>query len=146
MTDWATRPQRIVVAAFLHHQGEILLASRAATKAIAPGVFHLPGGHVEFGEHPAEALKRELNEELAVSTEVGDPIWVFHYMWGTDHTVGIVFSVRLLSAREQIRWQTDDLEECMWVPESNLRDYLLVDDHNLQASKAGFNRLRADNL
>ena len=35
-------------AAFLHDRGEVLLAKRAASKAIAPGKYHLPGGHVEF--------------------------------------------------------------------------------------------------
>jgi 8-oxo-dGTP diphosphatase len=36
----------------------------------------LPGGHVDPGEHCVEALKREIEEELAASCEVGDLLFV----------------------------------------------------------------------
>src|SRR4051794_40893959 len=42
--------QRIVVAGFILDHGQVLLAKRATTKTLAPGKYHLPGGHVEFGE------------------------------------------------------------------------------------------------
>lgn len=142
MTAWETRPQRVVVAAFLHDAGEVLLAKRPSTKAIAPGKFHLPGGHVEFGEHPADALARELREELAVEVRVGQPIWVFSYVWNTDHTVGVVYRVELLAERGQLRWDPSDLEVCVWVPESRLGEYLPPDDHNFLAAVAGFELLK----
>lgn len=142
MTDWETRPQRVVVAAFLHDAGEVLLAKRPGTKAIAPGKYHLPGGHVEFGEHPADALARELHEELAVAVRVGSPVWVFAYVWGTAHTVGVVYATELLADRRHLRWDPADLEECVWVPEPRLGEYLASDDYNLLAAAAGFERLR----
>jgi 8-oxo-dGTP diphosphatase len=142
MTDWESRPQRVVVAAFLHDGDEVLLARRPATKAIAPGRFHLPGGHVEFGEHPALALARELREELAVAVRVAEPLWVFSYLWGQHHTVGVVYRVELKGTREELRWDANDLEECIWVPEARLRDHLAPEDHNYQAAVAGFERLR----
>jgi 8-oxo-dGTP diphosphatase len=142
MADWETRPQRVVVAAFLHDAGEVLLAKRPGTKAIAPGKFHLPGGHVEFGEHPADALARELREELAVVVKVGVPVWVFSYVWGMDHTVGIVYEVKLQTERNQLRWDPSDLEECVWVSESRLGEYLQPDDHNYLAAVAGFELVR----
>jgi 8-oxo-dGTP pyrophosphatase MutT (NUDIX family) len=132
----------VVVAAFLHDREEVLLARRSPTKAIAPGKFHLPGGHVEFGEHPAQTLARELKEELAVAVRVEEPLWVFSYLWGTDHTVGIVFRTELLAARDQLRWDPNDLAECVWVPEERLGDYLPRDDHNFEAAVAGFRHLR----
>jgi 8-oxo-dGTP diphosphatase len=142
MENWSTRPQRVVVAAFLYDQGEVLLARRPATKAIAPGKYHLPGGHVEFGEHPAEALARELREELGVTTQVGEPVWIFSYLWGTDHTVGIVFLTELRDERSLLRWDPSDLEDCRWVTEAQLGEYLTQDDHNFQAAAAGFAWLR----
>jgi mutator protein MutT len=137
-----TRAQRVVVAAFLHDQGEVLLARRALGKSIAPGKYHLPGGHVEFGEHPAAALARELREELAIEVVVGEPLWVFDYTWGEDHTVGIVFRVPLAGSRDRLRWDTADLEECVWVREEKLGDYLRERDHNWHAARAGFGQLR----
>jgi 8-oxo-dGTP diphosphatase len=142
MADWSMRPQRVVVAAFLHDQGEVLLAKRPVTKAIAPGKYHLPGGHVEFGEHPAEALARELREELSVGVQVGEPVWIFSYLWKTDHTVGIVYLTELRAERSQLQWDPADIEECLWVTEERLCDYLTRDDHNFQAAAAGFEWLR----
>jgi 8-oxo-dGTP diphosphatase len=139
---WEARPQRVVVAGFIHDRDEVLLAKRPATKVIAPGKYHLPGGHVEYGEHPAEALARELHEELAVAVQVAEPLLVFSYLWGAEHTVGIVYRVELKGPREQLRWDKDDLEDCVWVAEERLRDYLAADDHNYQAAVAGFGLLR----
>jgi 8-oxo-dGTP diphosphatase len=141
-----TRKQRVVVAAFLHDRDEVLLARRAATKRIAPGKSHLPGGHVEFGEHPADALARELREELAIDVAVGEPLWVFHYPFEDSHTVGIVFRVPLPGTREALRWDSTDLETCYWVKEIDLGKYLERGDHNYLAALAGFAQLRRAEL
>ncbi len=142
MKDWAERPQRVVVAAFLHDGGELLLARRSATKTIAPGKYHLPGGHVEFGEAPAVALARELTEELSVPVQVADPVFTFSYLWGEVHTVGIVYLTELRGSRDEIRLEAGDIDECVWAAEERLADYLAADDYNLQAAVAGFARLR----
>jgi 2-haloacid dehalogenase len=139
---WQARPQQVVVAGFVHDGSEVLLARRPATKAIAPGKYHLPGGHVEFGEHPAETLARELREELAVSVQVAELLWAFSYLWAGRHTVGLVYRVELGGARDRLRWDTNDIAECVWAPEERLGDYLARDDHNYQAAVAGFALLR----
>src|SRR5262245_15050724 len=87
--ETATRAQKVVVAAVMIRDGRVLLAKRAATKRIAPGKYHLPGGHVEHGEHPAAALAREMAEEFGVRVDVGEPVHAFAYLWGGEHTVGI---------------------------------------------------------
>ena len=138
----STPAQRVVAAAFLHDGDEVLLARRAAGKAIAPGQCHLPGGHVEFGEHPAAALVRELREELGIVAAVREPLWVFHYAWETSHTVGVVFRVPLPGDRTSLRWDSADLADCVWVKEDALSNYLLPEDHNFLAARAGFAQLR----
>jgi mutator protein MutT len=144
MPDRPLQLQRIVVAAFLHNHGEVLLARRSALKRIAPGKYHLPGGHVEFVEHPADALARELREELGIAVSIGAPIWVFSYLWDEYHTVGIVYDVEMNSERSDIRYQVGDIDECVWITEAKLNDYLEPSDHNYQAARAGFERLRLD--
>lgn len=136
--DWSSRPQRVVVAAFLHDRGEVLLARRPATKRIAPGKFHLPGGHVEHGEHPSDALARELREELAAEVTIEEPIFVFSYLWESDHTVGIVYAAELRTDRDLLKWDVTDIETCAWVKEHQLAEHLTPADHNLQAAKTGF--------
>ena len=56
----------VVVAAALVRPGEVLLCHRSPTRAWYPDVWDLPGGHVEDGESPQDALRRELSEELGV--------------------------------------------------------------------------------
>ncbi|OAQ20553.1 (deoxy)nucleoside triphosphate pyrophosphohydrolase [Thermosulfurimonas dismutans] len=63
-----------VVAAFVRDvSGRILLARRPPGKARA-GLWEFPGGKVKPEETPEEALKRELQEELGVSAEVGQKL------------------------------------------------------------------------
>lgn len=60
-----------VVAGILRSQHRVLLCHRRADRDWYPDVWDLPGGHVGSGETPAQALVRELGEELGV--EVGLP-------------------------------------------------------------------------
>jgi mutator protein MutT len=62
--------RHVVVAAALVRDGEVLLCHRSPTRTWYPDVWDLPGGHVEDGETPQAALRRELTEELGV--DVGD--------------------------------------------------------------------------
>ena len=60
------RPALLVVAAALYHRdGRILIAERPAGKHMA-GRWEFPGGKVAPGESEADALVRELKEELGV--------------------------------------------------------------------------------
>ncbi len=54
-----------VVAGMVVRDGSVLLARRGPTMALA-GCWEFPGGKLEAGEGPAEALVRELDEELGI--------------------------------------------------------------------------------
>jgi 8-oxo-dGTP diphosphatase len=56
-----------VAVGALCRDGRILLGKRAAHRVAYPGVWDLPGGHVEAGETIERALMRELQEELGVT-------------------------------------------------------------------------------
>jgi 8-oxo-dGTP diphosphatase len=135
-----TRIQRIVAAGFILDEGKVLLARRAATKALAPGKFHLPGGHVEFGETVEAALAREILEEFGVRVEVREPFFAFSYVAAGAHTVGITCLARLGEPRENIRLKADETDEYVWAAECELLHYLAPDDYNYQAAVAGFAR------
>ncbi len=48
-------------------QGNHVLAEqRNSTKQVMPGAVALPGGHLEAGEQPDHALRREVQEELGI--------------------------------------------------------------------------------
>ncbi|KAK9820448.1 hypothetical protein WJX72_010469 [[Myrmecia] bisecta] len=59
----------VVAAALLDDQGKVLLAQRPAGKKLA-GLWEFPGGKVEDGETPEQALARELKEELNIEVEL----------------------------------------------------------------------------
>jgi 8-oxo-dGTP diphosphatase len=57
--------EKVVVGALIQNK-RLLLGHRSAGRVAYPSVWALPGGHVESGEAPLDALVRELSEELGV--------------------------------------------------------------------------------
>ena len=54
------------IAFLLIKDQQLLAEQRKRTKRVVPGVIALPGGHMEAGEQPEEALRREIQEELGI--------------------------------------------------------------------------------
>ena len=61
----------VVAAALLDGKGRVLMQQRPPGKAHA-GLWEFPGGKIEAGETPEQALVRELAEELAIVVEEDD--------------------------------------------------------------------------
>ena len=67
-------PSRIATAGGLLLRGDqVLLALRHRSRANQPGVWDMPGGHVEPCESPRQALRRELREELGIDAVLAEP-------------------------------------------------------------------------
>lgn len=58
----------VAAAALIDPDGRVLIAERPAGKTLA-GLWEFPGGKVEEGERPEQALIRELAEELGLTVE-----------------------------------------------------------------------------
>lgn len=63
-----------VVAAVIRDRAGRVLLTRRPQQTHMGGLWEFPGGKIEDGESPPEALQRELAEELGVEVEVGSPI------------------------------------------------------------------------
>ena len=54
------------IAFMLIKDSQVLAEKRKHTKRVVPGAVALPGGHIEAGERPEEALYREVQEEVGI--------------------------------------------------------------------------------
>lgn len=92
MTKIDHKVTHVAVAIVQKKNGEFLLASRPVGKPWA-GWWEFPGGKVEVGESPAQALSRELQEEIGI-TPTGVEPWLekqFDYPETHDSPAKIVY-------------------------------------------------------
>jgi len=101
---------KIVAAAVIETDGRILIAKRKQGK-MHSGKWEFPGGTLEEGETPEQCLKRELLEELALITDVGDLICTSEYSYTPEFTIKLlVYRTTIISgsfdlhAHDEIRW------------------------------------------
>ena len=62
-----------VVAAVIEKDGKLLVCQRTRHQTM-PLKWEFPGGKIEEGEQPRDALRRELEEELGIHAKIGDEI------------------------------------------------------------------------
>jgi 8-oxo-dGTP diphosphatase len=77
-----------VVCAIIELNGKILIGQRSAPRQHA-GFWELPGGKIDPGETPQDALSREIMEELGVTVEVGKRLSMVVHEYKT-HTVRLI--------------------------------------------------------
>lgn len=66
-------PTHDVVAGVLVRDGHVLLCHRHPNREWYPNTWDVPGGHIEADETAANALRRELREELGVDVVLDNP-------------------------------------------------------------------------
>lgn len=79
-----------VVAAILERDGKILICRRRADQSHALQ-WEFPGGKVEPAETPAEALARELEEELGIGGAAGEQIAGYEYCYPGKKPIRLIF-------------------------------------------------------
>jgi len=111
-----------VVAAVIMKDGAVLCAQRGPTKTL-PYKWEFPGGKIDEGESPKEALRREINEEMLCKVEVNEQIehTVHEYDFGIVHLTTfyckIIEGNPALTEHESIKWLLPyELSGLDWAP------------------------------
>jgi 8-oxo-dGTP diphosphatase len=109
----------IVVAAVIRDEkGRILLSRRPEGTHMA-GLWEFPGGKVDEGEAPAAALARELDEELGVRAEIGEPVTFAVHEEPGMRILLLFFNANLDGARPAAR----EGQQLAWVAAEDLPGY-----------------------
>jgi ADP-ribose pyrophosphatase YjhB (NUDIX family) len=113
---------------------ERILLARLSIEEVDVGAWTLPGGGIDFGEHPDAAVIRELEEETGLIGEIEEIAGVFSHVYrqsraaeGRDlHFLGIVYHVGIRGGelRDEVAGSTDT---AAWLTRPELADRHLVE-------------------
>ncbi len=110
-----------VVAAVIRDNDKIFATARGYGEF--KGWWEFPGGKIEKGETPEQALVREIKEELTATIKVEDLIHTIEYDYPTFHLSMDCFFAKLeegdlvLKEAESAKWLTrDELDSVNWLP------------------------------
>jgi len=126
----------LVVAGIVQRGDSILICQRRRSDAYGLQ-WEFPGGKVEAGEQMPTALRRELEEELAIQAEVGAEVFRLRHHY-PDRYVEVVFFA-LKGYRGEVRNQV--FEAIRWAPRARLPEY-----NFLEADRELVNRLAKGEL
>ena len=111
--------KKVVVAGLLFDKGRLLICQRTPQDRF-PNKWEFPGGKIEPGEAPKDALRRELSEELGIDAEIGAEVWRTEHQYPGHPPVQLLFfSVRRYSSVPENRV----FQQILWVSLADLTLY-----------------------
>jgi nucleoside triphosphatase len=107
-------PEPTVGALIVNSEGKILLAKSHKWF----DKYTLPGGHIEVGESMAEAVKREVKEEVGLDIEVEDMLLIQEAIYAPEfykkkHFIFIDFECT--TKNDHVKLDQDELQDYTWV-------------------------------
>jgi len=109
---------RVSAYGLLRRDGEMLLCRLSETVGMNPGKWTLPGGGMDFGEDPEDAVVREFKEETGLTVTVNKLVAVDSLCdsmpgWSPTHNIRIIYSVKYISG--ELHYEQDGSTDlCAW--------------------------------
>ncbi len=129
--------QKIFLAfhAIIEKDGKVLVMKRYSKDNFNPDFWDLPGGVMEFGENPLEALKREVKEECGLDVEILSPLDISTKIGDEEQYVAVTYiceyksgTVKLSKEHSEFKWadpkKVPDLENLNWVLDKAIYPYI----------------------
>ncbi len=111
-----------VTAAVIERDGRVLIARRRLGDRFG-GVWEFPGGKLEPDETPEEGLRREIDEELGMTIEVGPPLGSFSYNSADWSIELIAFRASWIGGTMVLR----EHDDALWIAPSDLDRFVFSD-------------------
>lgn len=113
---------RIAAALLIEPNGQTLLVRKRGTQA-----FMQPGGKIDAGEQPAEALARELHEELGLIIEPTDAVYLGHFSAPAANEPGYTVEAELFQVTiDEPVSPAAEIEEVRWIDPVTDGDLILA--------------------
>lgn len=115
---------RLIVVAAIESDGRLLLTRRPEGTHLA-GLWELPGGKLEPGESPDEALRREVREELGVELTSSSPIVFSHHRYPEREVLLLFYRCTVASLPAyspeglELRWASLEEIDALAFPPAN---------------------------
>ena len=97
----------------------------------------LPGGALRQGEHLIEAVEREVLEETGVHSRFESVVCFRHWHGYRYGKSDIYFVCRLRPLSSEITMQTEEIQECLWMPVGEFLEEETVSEFNKWIVRAG---------
>jgi len=105
--------QKIAAHGFIKKGNKYLITRRSLVNDYKPGEWDIPGGTIEFGENPEEALKREFLEETNLKIDIIKPLYVCSQTQELRHQIWIVYECKYKSGK--VKLNPEEHDEFVWV-------------------------------
>lgn len=116
-------PKPTASAIIEDESGRVLLVRRVEDISVAAGMWDIPGGFVEVGEHPEEAVRREVREETGLTIEPQELLTIVMDTYGegdrVQSTMNIGYLCRIVSGTPEA---SSDVAETRWFTVGALPD------------------------
>ncbi len=111
--------------ALIIKDGKVLMC-----RGVGGTTWDLPGGRLHVNEDPKEGLMRELQEELGVETDIGEPFYVTVWYGAKSGLprIFVVYLVTVLNQSAEFTIADDELDAIAWIGKDDIETAGVAED------------------